>query len=160
MKKELEVIRIEVGELSSLFNPYDSMDISNELAEYIEKRCSRISKSKIEIDIISKEEIDKDKREKIVDAIRRHYGLEIKHISRANKKMQIANILYFIAGIFIILLDSIVYNYMKFVIPEIINILGWVIIWESCFNLLFTDHQMDLTVSMARKIEKCHINFK
>lgn len=74
--------------------------------------------------------------------------------------MQIANILYFIAGIFIILLDSIVYNYMKFVIPEIINILGWVIIWESCFNLLFTDHQMDLTVSMARKIEKCHINFK
>lgn len=49
MKKELEVIRIEVGELSSLFNPYDSMDISNELAEYIEKDVQEFLKVKLKL---------------------------------------------------------------------------------------------------------------
>lgn len=45
-------------------------------------------------------------------------------------------------------------------IKDIVDVLGCFVIWESTFNLLFTDNQMDLKTDRARKISNCRIVFK
>lgn len=152
----IEKIKIVVDDLEEIFNRFDTGDISDELANYIEKRCSRV-KNKMIIKIITSEQLNELEKDRVVSAIRSHYGLEIRYLGNDIKKMKIANIVYFIAGILIIIIESILS--LGFVFNTVIDILGCFIVWESAFNLLFTDTDLDIKVDRAKKISNCQIEF-
>lgn len=156
-KDKKEIVNIYVDEVSDLFNQFDREDISDELASYIEKRCSR-AKNKMIIKVHTKEELTSKEREKIVDSIRSHFGLEIKYLSRDNERMNFVNIIYFNVGILVILIDYLFP--INEVFNEIIDILGWFIIWESAFNLFFTDNEMDRKIDYAKKIIQAKVVFE
>ena len=83
----MERIDIYVDDIDEIFNQFDHNDINDCLAEYIENRCSRIRKNELEINIYTNEKLNSDIKDRIVDVIRRHFGLEIKYnLIEANRR--------------------------------------------------------------------------
>ena len=87
----MEIVKINVDSIDDIFNKFDSNDISDDLAIYIENRCSRVKKQEMQIDIITKEKLDSKDKEKVVIAIRSHFGLETKYSIEDIKMRKIIN---------------------------------------------------------------------
>lgn len=155
---KIEIVNVKVDDINDLFNKFDDEDISDELACYIENRCSRTIKNEMMIKVFTKEELSDEMKDKIVTAIRSHYGIENKFLAIEIQKLQKVNLIYFIAGVLTIFGANIL-PIGKF-IPDIIDVLGGFIIYESAFNLLFTDNELDLKSYRATKIEKSRIEFE
>ena len=156
--EKVEIVNIKIDNVDELFNKFDDEDISDELASYIENRCSRTLKNEMLIKIYSEEELSDEDKDRVVTAIRSHYGIENKFLDIEIKKLQKVNIYYFVAGVLTIFVSNIL-PIGKF-IPEIIDVLGGFIIYESSFNLLFTDNELDLKSYRATKIGKSRIIFE
>lgn len=156
-KEEKEIVNIYVDSIDELFNQFDDEDISDELANYIEKRCSR-AKNKMIIKVHTKNKLTYAEKDRIVDSIRSHFGLEIKYLSRDNERMNFVNFIYFIVGILIIGIDYVLP--INEIFNEVIDLLGCFIIWESAFNLFFTDNEMDRSIDYAKKIIQAKIVFE
>lgn len=154
---DIEIIKVRVDDIEDIYHQFDNKDISDELATFIENRCSRTSKTKVHLEIITKNELTNNQKDKVVTAIRSHYGLETKFIEMDIRRLKKVNIYYFIAGLLIILIANAL-PIGKY-IPEVIDILGGFIIYESSFNLLFTDSELDMKIDRAKKIGKAHIYF-
>lgn len=154
----MEIVKIIVDDIEDIFNQFDNNDISDELATYIENRCSRVKKNKMVIEIYTNIKLDNNTKERVVNAIRTHFGLETKYNLIDTKRRKIINIIYFLSGIFIMLFKNILP--LTKTINDIVDVLGCFIIWESTFNLLFTDNEMDLKTDRSKKISNCHIDFK
>lgn len=54
----MEIVKIIVDEIDDLFNKFDNSDISDELAIYIENRCSRVKRNEMIIEIYTNNELD------------------------------------------------------------------------------------------------------
>lgn len=154
----MEIVKIIVDDSEDIFNKFDRNDISDELATYIENRCSRVKKNEMIIEIYTDNKLDENYKERIVNAIRTHFGLETKYNILDMKKRKILNAIYFLSGIFILLFKNLLP--LTTTVNEIIDILGCFIIWESTFNLFFTDNELDLKTDRAKKISNCRIIFK
>ena len=66
--------------------------------------------------------------------------------------------LLIIAGVLIILLKNLVPLFNT--IFDILDIIGCFIIWESAYNLIFTDNEEDRKTDRSKKISNCLIKFK
>jgi len=153
-----ENIVIDIDDIEDIYNQYNKNELNDDLANYIEKRCSRLMKNKVDITFVTNEELNDIEKNKINDLVRSHYGLEIKYLNIDVKKIKTANTVYLIAGILIIIIEMILKDF--FLISTVIDILGWVLIWESVFNLLFTDNELDIKLSRAKKILNSNITFE
>lgn len=158
MKNDIEIVNVYIDNYDDIFNKFDNTDISDELANFIEQRCSRTAKNSLRIKIITNEELDNEQKDRVVTAIRSHYGLENKYLGIEIKNLNNANMLYFLVGLLIIFVANIL-PIGKFIL-EVIDILGGFIIYESAFNLLFIDNELDLKSYRNKKIEKAHIDFE
>ena len=154
----MEIVKIIIDDIEDIFNKFDKNDISDELATYIENRCSRIKKNELVINIYTKDDLENVIKDKIVDAIRKHFGLETKYNLLESNRRKIANMLLIIAGVLIILLKNLVPLFNT--IFDILDIIGCFIIWESAYNLIFTDNEEDRKTDRSKKISNCLIKFK
>ena len=154
----MEIVKVVVDDIDDIFNQFDSNDISDELATYIEMRCSRVQKNELSIKIITRSELDDKTKDRVVDAIRCHFGLETKYTILDTKKRKTVNIIYFFLGVFILLFKNLLP--LTNTVFDIFDVLGCFIIWESTFNLLFTDNEMDRKIDRAKKIRRCQIKFE
>ena len=156
--ESVEIVKVYLDDLEDIFNKFDREDISDEFASYIENRCSRTTKNDLIIKIITNLDLSNSDKDKIVTAIRSHYGIEKKFIDVEIRKLQKVNICYFIAGLLIVLVSNVfpIGSY----IPEVVDILGGFVIYESAFNLLFTDNELDLKCYRVIKISRAHIDFE
>lgn len=155
---KIENIVIDIDDIEDIYNQYNKNELNDDLANYIEKRCSRLMKNKVDITFVTNEELNDIEKNKIKDLVRSHYELEIKYLNIDVKKIKTANTVYLIAGILIIFIEMILKDF--FLISTVIDILGWVLIWESVFNLLFTDNELDIKLSRAKKILNSNITFE
>jgi hypothetical protein len=161
MKRELddiEFVKVYVDDIKDIFNQFDYEDISDELANYIENRCSRTTKNKLCIRMFFNNELTSEEKDRIVTALRAHYGLEKKYLEVETEKLKKVNICYFIAGLLTILAGILLP--LGDYIPEIIDVLGGFMIYESASNLLFTDNELDLKSYRAIKISKAKVEFE
>lgn len=158
MKSDIEIVKVNVDNFDDLFNQFDSDDISDSLALYIENRCSRTTKNKLRIIISTKEELNKLEKDKIVTSIRSHYGLENKYLDIEIKKMNKVYMMYFFVGLLTVFIGNILS--IGTYIPEVIDIIGGFIIYESAFNLFFKDNELDLRSYLIKKIGSAHIDFE
>lgn len=154
----MEIVKIMVDYIDDIFNKFDNFDISDELATYIENRCTRVKKQQMLIEIYTNQELSGEMQDKIVNAIRSHFGLETKYSLIDIKQRKILNIIYFLSGLFIMIFKN--WLPLTVTIKDIVDILGCFIIWESTFNLLFTDNEMDKKTAQAKKISNSRISFK
>ena len=158
MKSNKEVIKVNVTNLSDLFHPFDNDDISDELQDFIEERCSNTTKYDLVIKFITAKELTEQMKEKIVTAIRSHYGLDVKYTELSNKKMKQLNVIYLIIGIVMIFGLRALNIDLSF--TYILDIIGSLMIWESAYNLVFMDSEMDQQIILDKKIMKAHIKFE
>lgn len=154
----MEEINIFIDNFDDIFNQFDKSDISDELALFIENRCSRIKKNELVIYIHTKCELNSTEKELIVDAIRKHFGLETKYNLIESNRRKIANMLLIIAGVLIILLKNLTTLFDT--VLDILDIIGCFIIWESAYNLIFTDNEEDIKRDRSKKISNSLIKFK
>lgn len=154
----MEIVKIAVEDVDDIFNKFDSNDITDELATYIENRCSRVRRQEMQINIITKDKLDDKIKDRIVTAIRSHFGLETKYCIDDIKKRKLINVSLFLLGIFILLFKNLLP--LLNTITDIADILAWFIMWESAYNLLFRDSAFDIKIDRAKKISNCQIKFK
>ena len=154
----MEEVNIYIDNLDEIFNTFDNNDISDELALYIENRCSRIKRTELVIYIHTKDELSSIEKDRIVDAIRKHFGLETKYNLIESNRRKIANMLLIIAGVLIILLKNLTTLFDT--VLDILDIIGCFIIWESAYNLIFTDNEEDIKRDRSKKISNSLIKFK
>ena len=134
----MEEIKVYINDYDSLFNIFDKNDISDELATYIENRCSRLKNKGIVIKFISSKTISDDDKDKLVDALRSHFGLEIKYNLIESKRRNITNLVLMLVGLLILIFKNILP--LLNTLFDILDIFACFIIWESAYNLLFTDN--------------------
>lgn len=153
----MEEVNIYINNLDEIFNNFDNNDISDELALYIENRCTRVKKSKMVIKFISEYEMSKENQGKIINALRSHFGLEIKYNTIENKKRNLINLIIMLVGLLILLFKNILP--LTTTIFDIFDVFACFMIWESAYNLLFTDNESDVKIARAKKIISAKIMF-
>ena len=158
MKSNEEVIKVIVTDLSDLFHPFDNDDISDELASYIEKRCSNTHRYDLVIKIFTDKELTKEMKIKIINAIRSHYGLDVRYTELSNKNMKYLNVIYFIIGFMMIFGLRAMNIDLSF--TYILDIIGSLMIWESVYKLIFMNSEMDQQIILDKKIMNAKIVFE
>lgn len=153
----MEEVNIYIDNLDEIFNTFDNNDISDELALYIESRCTRLKNNKMVIKFISEYEVSKENQNKIINALRSHFGLEIKYNTLENKKRNLVNLVIMLVGLLILLFKNILP--LTTTIFDIFDIFACFMIWESTYNLLFTDNESDIKIARAKKIISAKITF-
>lgn len=118
---------------------YKKLALSDDVCDYIEE-IAYIIPLKYEIILeLHCPEISEDEQTRIKKVIKNNYGMEIDDrdydIHVANKK---SLSLFFIGLLFIILSFAFGTQIPSF-IAELINIVGWVALWEMCENLLLNN---------------------
>lgn len=118
---------------------YKKLALSDDVCDYIEE-IAYIIPLKYEIILeLHCPEISEDEQTRIKKVIKNNYGMEIDDrdydIHVANKK---SFSLFFIGLLFIILSFAFGTKIPSF-IAELINIVGWVALWEMCENLLLNN---------------------
>lgn len=157
-KKKKEIIHIDIEDMDDVYNCFNKNDLSEELQYYIEDQCGRTNSNEVIFRITTREELPEEEKERLVDTIRRHYGLDVRHCELQIKKNKIINILFFIIGVLLLFLLHNVQD-LDF-IPEVLDIVVCLVIWESIYNLIFKDFQIDLEVGLSKKIYTSRIEFK
>ena len=153
----MEEVKVYINDYDSLFNVFDKNDISEELATYIENRCSRIKNSEMVIKFISNKTISDKDKDKLVDALRSHFGLEIKYNLIESKRRNLTNLVLMLVGLLILIFKNILP--LLDTLFDILDIFACFIIWESAYNLLFTDNESDINIRRAKKISNAKIEF-
>ena len=153
----MEEVKVYINDYDSLFNVFDKNDISEELATYIENRCSRIKNSEMVIKFISNKTISDKDKDKLVDALRSHFGLEIKYNLIESKRRNLTNLVLMLIGLLILIFKNILP--LLDTLFDILDIFACFIIWESAYNLLFTDNESDINIRRAKKISNAKIEF-
>ena len=158
MKNNKEVIKVNVTHLADLFHPFDNDDISDELQDFIEERCSNTVKYDLVIKFITSKDLTDTMKDKIVTAIRSHYGLDVKYTELSNRRMKQLNFIYLLIGIIMI------FGLRAFGIDlsftYILDIIGSLMIWESVYNLVFMNSENDQKIILDKKIMRAKIVFE
>lgn len=153
-------INIILSSDTDIYNQYNQELLSDDLSNYIYNQCRGKSHKKditlnIYHDFIMKEE-DKNK---LRDAIRSNYGIDVKENLLKIKYEHIKEYFLFLLGI-ILLLFSNFFNYINIsIIGEIISIFSCVVIWEVAYNLIFIDTQIRLDNKRLKKLTESKIIF-
>ena len=136
-----ETIPIYLKKIDDLYmkHDYKKLALSDDVCDYIEE-IAYIIPLKYEIILeLHCPEISEDEQTRIKKVIKNNYGMEIDDrdydIHVANKK---SFSLFFIGLLFIILSFAFGTKIPSF-IAELINIVGWVALWEMCENLLLNN---------------------
>lgn len=160
MKKERFEIKITISEKSQIFNDYNSDQLSNELSEYIYSQCKGTPVNKnININIFHKVELSNKEKERITDAIRSNFGVDIKETIMELKNEIIKELLLILAGTIILIISNKL-NYINMnVIGEIVSIFACVIIWEAAYNSIFIDTNLRFKNKRLKRLVKSRINF-
>lgn len=124
----MEEINVYINDYSSLFNTFDKNDISSE------------------------------EKDKIIDAVRSHFGLAIKYNLIESKRRNMVNLILLLVGLLILLFKNILP--LGNTVFDILDIIACFIIWESAYNLLFTDNESDIKILRAKKISNAKIVFE
>ena len=128
-----KIIKIDLINESDIIEKYDSDKISNDLLEYLIKKCEFVRKDdKVKIIINNKCKTKIKYKEMLSEAFKEEYTNTLK----SHVKNNILQILLLILGVFFIFMSFRITNEIW---KEIFLIGGWVPIWEMIDLELFSD---------------------
>ena len=161
MNKEKLKINITLDKNTEIFNPYNKNQLSDELSNYIYNSCKGYSNRKnIKINIIHNHEINEEEKEKIIDAIRSNFGIDIKeNILQIEYELGLEVILILL-GTILLITSKLFHQLDTIVIDEVISIFGWVMIWEAAYHFLFVDIKKMIENKRIKKLTEAKITFK
>lgn len=154
----LKIINLTIKDIDVCRHSFNSSHISEELKEYLLSQCkATLPKDEIEINIYSKKLFTRDEKKELTDMIREHFGLEFRELNLIKEKNKLANLLCFLVGIIFLFIDILVN--INPILSEIVLILGWVLIWESSYNVMFGEIKNRMKINRVGKLAKCKVKF-
>ena len=158
-KKRLE-INIEINEDSKIYNEYNSTQLSDELNNYIYNQCKGTKvKTNINININHCNKLNDDEKEKIIDAIRSSYGLQIKENLLNLKDEHTKQLILILIGMIIIIISHLLLSYKLDLIADLTSILGYVLLWEIAYNIVFVETIKRNELRRLERLKKAKITF-
>ena len=133
MVNDKAVIPVDLEEVDDLFmrHDYKKYEMSDDVCKYIEEIAYMIP---LDADIIIElhcPEVDNDKKEKMIKAIRNNYGMEIDDIDYDISRVNTKSIIFCLVGLIILIINLITEQYIGPVLSNFICVVWWVAIWET-----------------------------
>ena len=153
MKEKNEVV-IYLNELEEAINKYNPNILSDELTNYILKRCMFFS-TKSDIDIIIYGIEDKE-QQGLKDIFHNHFKDLVDKTKKIEQYDDIKRVLLLIVGIVLICISEM----FKFVVSELFLVAGWVVIWELVYNIFFERIKRNRDYFKYLQLSKANIKFK
>lgn len=161
MKKENHLIDITISDLNKVTSDYNANTLSDNLGNYIYKECQGIPiRNNINLKITTNFELSEEKKKEISDLIHSYYGLEVQDNLIFNRYNLIRNLILMIVGFIILILAFNIQNKSYNVIPEVMIIIGWILLWEVLYYFLFNNAKSNLKIKRYKKLAKCKIKFE
>lgn len=153
-------IEININDKNDVINRFCKNKLDYNLEEYIYKECFKGPlKKHITLNIKSKNKLSIKDQNDIVNIIRSSYGHNIRENLLYLKYDRTRDVFLFLIGIVILLISKLIDFNDKFIISEILLIIGWVSIWEATYNFIFDDNKRRIRIKRYKKLTKCKINF-
>lgn len=151
-------INIVLEKKQDFYSKYSKDKLNKELADYIYDECyGEDYKSHININIESKLKLSDKEKHKMMDIIRRTFGLRVQDEMYYLEKSQNKRTILLLIGIALII---IYYSSFVSILKEIILILGWLAIWESIYGLIFDNHRDSMKIIRLKELSKARVYFK
>ncbi len=151
-------IDVYLNKEEDFYSQFRDTKLSKDLFSYILEECyGENVNNDIEITFYSNFKIIKDRQEKMIDALRRCYGLRVQDEEYYLKRTMIRELLLFGGGV-LFLLGYYLLTTVKF-FSEFILILGWLSIWESVYSFLFDQLEKKMFIKRLKRIARAKINF-
>ena len=133
MFNDKAVIPVELETVDDLFmkHDYKKYEMSDDVCKYIEEIAYMIP---LDVDIIIElhcPEVDNDKKEKMIKAIKNNYGMEIDDIDYDLSRVNNKSIIFCLVGLIILIINLITEQYIGPVLSNFICVVWWVAIWET-----------------------------
>lgn len=134
--KKIRKIKIYADGLSSLVSPFNKEIISDELNNYILHSCQGFSvKGELTLNIIGS--FNNQEQEQLIQALKNYYSFNIKHYKNIDKYDDWIRLFLLILG-FLLIFASTKFDY---VINEFLSIIGWLVIWETGYDIFFNSRR-------------------
>ena len=153
-------IHIDLEEKYDLYDEYNWNILNEKLARYIYHQASKSKlNDHIIIEISAGFMRHKDK-EKMRNCVIAYYHDILKEINVYEKSNNIKKIILFLIGVIFLILSNSLKEMLNDVLVELLNIAGWVAVWEIIYIVLFTDSERKFKLKRARQLVKSEIIFK
>lgn len=150
MKKEIIVELESLEEATSSFN---SNLLSQELDDYFFQNCFEQKKDfKLVIKGISKQE----EQLILTNLIHNYYIQKEDILKKQDQRYDRKRLLLFIVGILFLIISY----YLESIMSDILSVATWVVMWESIYDLLFTNLERKSYYRMYKKLATCDIIFE
>ena len=135
-------LEIELKDKKDFVSKYNNNRISSDLYNYLKDEIKLTNiKENIKIEIKPNFKMSDDEKELLAINIKKTCKEEIEDIKYLHQKVILKEILFLIIGIIITFICFAIKN--SPVISEIFLIIGWLFVWESVRNIVFTKVEKD-----------------
>lgn len=159
--KKINYIVVEINNKENIFNKFNEKQISDGLAQYIITNAKKSFLGE-NIKLVIKQNIllTTQEQTKIVDAIREYFGLLVRKKILYLRINNIKQTVLSIVGILLIIFSEFLSLTFDYLIPELLLIAGWIVIWEVLDSILFVDSKTKIDKKIYLKLSNCEIEFK
>lgn len=159
-RKGLEVI-IDLKKKGDFVSRYNNNTLDSKLKEYIINELVGYStESKVTITINSAFELTDEEKEHYVKILKKEFKEDLDEEKYLVKKNKIKEIYSSVVGTLFILASYFMNLDILGVLKEIILIVGWVLIWEVAYSIIFTNGKRKISLRRLKQISNCKIEFK
>lgn len=159
-RKGLEVI-IDLKKKGDFVSRYNNNTLDSKLKEYIINELVGYStESKVTITINSAFELTEEEKEHYVKILKKEFKEDLDEEKYLTKKNKIKEIYSAVVGTLFILASYFMNLDILGVLKEIILIVGWVLIWEVAYSIIFTNGKRKISLRRLKQISNCKIEFK
>ena len=159
MRKKEYIIHIDLEEKQDLYDEFNWQILNDKLANYIDKQISKSRFSDKLIIEIKAGFMRNNEKEKMRNCIIAHYQDVLTEMYVYNKASWFKKVLLLLIGIFFLIVANNLKDDVTTVFVELINIAGWVAVWEVVYNMLFTDNEHKFKSKRASQLIKADIKF-
>lgn len=148
-------IEIDLFEEKYFVSKYNDERIPNELTNYIfDELTGESLKDKVTLDIYSHYKMTEEEREKYRTMIKKSFVDNKQELEFEIRSSNFNKMILLLIGVLFIFLS---YIFNKF--GEILDIFGWVAIWEVAYAIMFTDVKKNQKIKRYNQIVNAKINF-
>lgn len=153
----MNTVEVYLNKKEDFYNKFSKEKINDKLSNYIYNEALEGNiKDNVVINITNKEVISNIEKEKMMDIIRKNYGIKVKDLLYTYEKEQNKKAILLVIGIFLIL---IYYTGLVSILKEVILLVGWISICASVYGLIFSSTSTYVQITRLKNLAKSRIYF-